>query len=79
MAKTREQQIDEMLDREAIRDLAVRYCHHIWRDEVDAVGTLFTADGVFTNNPPPGITLAAQQTNGRQAIVEMLRGGARRA
>jgi len=75
MAKTREQQIDEIIDREAIRDLAVRYCHHIWRDEVDAVGALFTADGVFINNPPPGITLAAAQTNGRQAIVEMLAAG----
>ena len=31
MAKTREQQIDEIIDREAIRDLAVRYCHHIWQ------------------------------------------------
>ncbi len=55
MAKTREQQIDEMVDREAIRDLAVRYCDHIWRDEVDAVGAFFTADGVFINNPPPGL------------------------
>jgi hypothetical protein len=75
MAKTREQLIDEMLDREAIRDLAVRYCHHIWRDEVEAVGTLFTADGTFINNPPPGIALAAQETKGREAVVEMLAAG----
>lgn len=75
MAKSREQLIDDLVDREAIRDLAVRYCDHIWKDEVDAVGELFTADGAFINNPPPGITLAAQETHGRQAVVDMLAAG----
>jgi alkyl sulfatase BDS1-like metallo-beta-lactamase superfamily hydrolase len=75
MAKSREQLLDEMVDREAIRDLAVRYCDYIWKDDVDAVGALFTANGTFIKNPPPGITLAAQETHGRKAIVDMLAAG----
>jgi SnoaL-like domain len=75
MAKTREQQIDDLLDREAIRDLAIRYCHHIWRDEVDGVMALFTPDGAFINNPPPASGQPAQETRGREAIGAMLAAG----
>jgi hypothetical protein len=30
MTKTREQLLDEMLEREAIKDLPGRYCHYVW-------------------------------------------------
>jgi hypothetical protein len=47
MAKNRDQLIDEMLDREAIRDLPVRYCHYIWTKNLDGILGLFTNDGIF--------------------------------
>jgi hypothetical protein len=48
MAKTRDQLIDEMLDREAIRDLPARYCHYIWNKNVEGILSLFTEDGIFS-------------------------------
>jgi len=48
MAKSRDQLIDEMLDREAIRDLPVRYCHHIWTKNIEGILSLFTEDGIFS-------------------------------
>jgi hypothetical protein len=48
MAKTREQLIDEMLDREAIRDLPVRYCHYVWSNNLEGVLSIFTEDGLFS-------------------------------
>ena len=41
-------------DRDAIRDLAVRYAHHVWRKEIEAVVELFAADGeLLTAKLPP--------------------------
>jgi hypothetical protein len=48
MAKNREQLVDEMLDREAIRDLPVRYCHYVWSGNLEGVLSLFTDDGLFS-------------------------------
>ena len=42
-----ETQVQEMLDREAIRDLPQRYCHYVWQQDVPAVVSLFTPDGEF--------------------------------
>ena len=44
MAET-ENSLSDMLDREAIRDLVVRYCDAIWRNDIAEVVDLFTADG----------------------------------
>jgi len=49
MAKTREQLIDEMLDREAIKDLPARYCHYVWTKNLEGVLSLFTEDGLFSS------------------------------
>lgn len=37
--------LQELLDREAIRDLPARYCHCVWRQDVPAIVDLFTEDG----------------------------------
>jgi len=47
MTKSREQPIDDMLDREAMRDLAIPYCDYIWHDEISQLKDTFTADGAF--------------------------------
>jgi hypothetical protein len=48
MARSREQLVDEMLDREAIRDLPVRYCHYVWSRNLKGILGLFTEDGIFS-------------------------------
>ena len=35
----------ELADREAIRDLACRYAHHVWQTQAGAAVELFTEDG----------------------------------
>ena len=42
-----DRQLQEMLDREAIRDLVNRYFVAVWRQDVDAVAALFAEDGAF--------------------------------
>lgn len=43
-----EQQLADLIAREAIRDLPLRYCDCVWRDDIDGLVELFTADGHFT-------------------------------
>ena len=46
MAKT-ESPLQALLDREAIRDLPLRYCDCVWRDDIEALLKLFARDGEF--------------------------------
>ena len=52
-----EAQVQELLDREAIRDLPKRYCHCVWQKDVDGMVDLFTEDGSIgmrgDGQPPP--------------------------
>ena len=43
-----EQQLAALLAREAIRDLPLRYCDCVWRDDIDGIVALFATDGSFT-------------------------------
>ena len=43
-----EQQLAALLAREAIRDLPLRYCDCVWRDDVEGIINLFAIDGNFT-------------------------------
>ena len=43
-----EQQLAGLLAREAIRDLPLRYCDCVWRDDIDGIIDLFAGDGSFT-------------------------------
>ncbi len=38
----------EMLDREAIRNLPIEYCYHVHQKDTDAIVDLFTTDGKLT-------------------------------
>ena len=43
-----DQAVAELLAREAIRDLPVRYCDCVWRDDIAGLVDLFASDGTFT-------------------------------
>ena len=45
--KTTEEVVTELADREAIRDLPVRYCDCVWRGDITGIVDLFTEDGMF--------------------------------
>ena len=47
--KTLEQQVQELTDREEIKELTAQYAHGVARGEGAKVAALFTDDGVFTN------------------------------
>ena len=50
--KTLEQQVQELADREEIKELTARYAHGVARGEGAKVAELFTDDGVFINRLP---------------------------
>lgn len=43
-----EKKLDELLDREAIRDLSQRYCDAVWREDGKAYVDLWTEDGAYS-------------------------------
>ena len=47
MAKTTEQIVTELADREAIRELPQRYCDCVWRGDVDGIVNLFADEGAL--------------------------------
>ncbi|MGA2408889.1 MAG: nuclear transport factor 2 family protein [Candidatus Binataceae bacterium] len=63
MAKSIEQAVAELADREAIRELPQRYCDCVWRGDVDGIVDLFAEDGVFTVIGRKNETTAAGRAN----------------
>jgi len=49
---TNNKQIQELLDRESIRDLAIKYAHHIWQGDIDGWVNLYAEDGAITSDHP---------------------------
>jgi SnoaL-like domain len=47
MAKSLEQKVQELADREEIKELTARYCWHVAHGEGEAVARLFTDDGIL--------------------------------
>lgn len=48
MAKSIEQTVTELADREAIRELPQRYCDCVWQGDVKGIVNLFAENGSFT-------------------------------
>ena len=67
--KSLETLVQEMADREAIRDLPLKYCHYVWKKDVSAIVNLFTEDGEFDAG---GAQLAAK---GRAALLKAYQEG----
>jgi hypothetical protein len=63
--KTVEETLSELVDREEIRDLPVRYCDCVWRGDVAGIVDLFTADGSFTVKSQEQETIS----KGREALL----------
>ncbi len=60
------ERVEEMADREAIRELPLRYCDAVWRQDADAVAELYTKDGAFDAGVGTG------EVQGRDAIRQYL-------
>jgi hypothetical protein len=45
--KTTDELVQELVDREAIRELPLRYCDCLWRKDIDGLLGLFTNDATF--------------------------------
>jgi len=52
MAKSLEQKVQELADREEIKELTARYCWHVQHSEGEAVARLFTEDGALITSAP---------------------------
>jgi hypothetical protein len=66
-AKNVETLVQEMLDREAIRDLPVRYCHCVWKNDIEGIVNLFTHDGSISVPNDPSLPDA----QGRDNLLKM--------
>jgi hypothetical protein len=64
--KTVEETLAELVDREEIRDLPVRYCDCVWRNDVAGIVELFSADGEFIVKTPDSESV----NKGREALIK---------
>jgi hypothetical protein len=68
----RDRQIDELIDREAIRQLPARYCHFVRTRNIEAIIDLYAEDGVFDM---PANMAEGGVRSGKAAIEETFRRG----
>jgi ketosteroid isomerase-like protein len=66
MSMTTDEDLRALLDRDAIRDLARRYAHYVWQNDLDALVELFAADGEMDPGTRPPI-------KGRAALADAFR------
>jgi ketosteroid isomerase-like protein len=69
-AKNNETLLQEVIDREAIRTLPVRYCHCVWQQDLDGYVNLFTEDGAMSTNDP-----SLPRAHGRAELRKMIGDG----
>ena len=67
MAKSIDQIVTELADREAIRELPQRYCDCVWRNDIDGIVNLFTDDASFSISA----SNAENTTTGRANLHKM--------
>ncbi len=72
MAKSLEQRIQELEDRDAIKELTAKYCWHVAHGEGEAVANLFSDDGVLEITG--GDTAPVR---GREALLKFYRASVR--
>ena len=65
--KSMEAALQEVIDREEIRTLPVRYCHTVWQKDLDGYVNLFTEDGSISTNDA-----SLPRTQGREALRKMI-------
>ncbi|MGH8013143.1 MAG: nuclear transport factor 2 family protein [Candidatus Binataceae bacterium] len=72
MAKTVEQLVNEVADRQAIGELPKRYCDCVWRGDVDTLVNLFSEDGSFVVMGHKQNTTTSGRANLRKTYAEGL-------
>jgi ketosteroid isomerase-like protein len=72
MAKSLEERVQELADRDEIKELTARYCWHVVHGEGEAVAMLFTDDGVLDVS---GADFKA--VRGREALLKFYRASVR--
>src|SRR5271170_4470941 len=72
MAKSIEQRVQELEDRDEIKELTARYCWHVAHGEGEAVADLFTDDGVLDVNDAE-----FEAVRGREALLKFYRASVR--
>lgn len=70
MAKSIEQVAGELADREGIRELPLKYCDCVWRNDMTGIVDLFTPDGEFITK---GFKREHRAT-GRDALLKLYGG-----
>lgn len=66
-AKNTETLLQEVIDREAIRSLPLRYCHCVWQKDLDGYVNLFTEDGWIAATDP-----SLPRAQGGEALRKMI-------
>lgn len=66
-----ERKLGEALDREAIRELAGRYCHAVVAGGGMPLVDLFTDDGCMQGDAIPALGRPASETRGREALIRV--------
>jgi uncharacterized protein (TIGR02246 family) len=72
MAKTIEQRVQELEDRDEIKELTARYCWHVAHGEGEAVASLFADDGVLDVSDAD-----FKPVRGREALLKFYRASVR--
>jgi len=67
-----ETQLQEVIDREAIRDLAVKYAHFVSQKNIDGFLSLYADDGVFLSSADPAWPVARGQAELRKLLTGMV-------
>jgi ketosteroid isomerase-like protein len=68
MTKSLEQRVQELEDRDEIKELTARYCWHVARGEGEAVAMLFSDDGLLAVNDG-----SFRPVTGRDALLKFYR------
>jgi hypothetical protein len=70
MEQSIEQVIAELADREQIRELPVRYCDCVWRNDAAGIVDLFAENGAFITKGRK----REHRAEGREALLKLYRG-----
>jgi len=70
MAKSIEQIVLELADRDAIRELPIKYCDCVWRNDVTGIVDLFANDGAFITKGHK----REHRAEGRDALMKLYGG-----
>jgi hypothetical protein len=64
-----DEMIQALLDRDAIRDLPIRYCDHVWRNEPDRMVELFADDCLFDDSAAWSLCTGTGRVVGKAALL----------